>query len=132
MGDGIGLLWDAERTTQHCPYSAQFTYGSAPANFEVAFPRSGSPVSFLNSEIEYWVVVGRGQGGPEDYSLKDSKLSSGRPQWLSGMCWGDLKVPERTNPAWVRVDCKTNRPLEMTSRGMARLNLYREKKIVFY
>jgi hypothetical protein len=50
----------------------------------------------------------------------------------SNVCWGDLNVPKRHVPAYVRVDCKTREALPMSSRAQRRLEAYRENRIPFY
>jgi hypothetical protein len=69
-------------------------------------------------------------GGPQYVSLRGGSLAEYKPN--PEVCWGDIKVPERTEPATVRVDCKTQKPLPMSERAKERLKAYREKRIVFY
>jgi hypothetical protein len=69
-------------------------------------------------------------GGPQYLSLRGDVISEYKPN--PNECWGELKVPERQNPAYVRVDCKTRQPLPMSDRAKERLEDYRENRIPFY
>ena len=63
-------------------------------------------------------------------SLRGDVISEFKPN--PNECWGELKVPERQNSAYVRVDCTTRQPLPMSDRAAERLREYRENRIPSY
>jgi hypothetical protein len=129
--DDIGLIWAIDHKPNQFPFDAQFNYGDVPNSFVQTFPAGnlGAP-SQLDPTVNYKLVVGRCMGGPEYFTLHDRTVSEYKPS--PNVCWGELTVPERETPAWVRVDCKTRHPLPMSDRAKDRLEAYREKKISYY
>jgi hypothetical protein len=130
-GDDIGLIWRLDHADKrHFPVSVDFRYGEVPTGFEQGFPASTAPPAALNPAITYKMVVERCMGGAQSFSLRGHALTDYKPN--SNVCWGELKVPERPVPAWVRTDCKTKQPIPMSQRAKQRLEEYRQNRIPFY
>lgn len=126
-GDDIGLMWGINYSPGYFPFKTRFKYGEPPPEF--AQRSTGTPAA-LDPNVTYKLVVGRCMGGAQYFALRGNTLSEYKP--TSDVCWGDLKVPEREQPALVRVDCTTKKPLPMSPRAQARLQAYRRKRIVWY
>ena len=130
FGDEIGLLWSINHVARF-PFEANFKYGEVPPGFaQKGTPSGTSPPPPLDPDVAYKLVLGRCMGGPQYLSLRDDNITEYKPN--PNVCWGELKVPERQNPAYVRVDCKTREPLPMSNRAAERLREYRENRIPFY
>ncbi len=127
-GDDIGEIWSI--TTDRFPFEAKFKYGAPPSGFKQVAPEITNAPPPLVPNVTYKLVVGRCMGGPQYLSLRGDVISEYKPN--ANECWGELKVPERQNPAYVRVDCKTRQPLPMSDRAKERLKEYRENRIPFY
>ncbi len=127
--DEIGLLWRINHTDRF-PFEAKFKYGEAPSGFAQVSPGAGISPPPLDPNMTYKLVVGRCMGGPQYLSLRGDVISRYKPN--PNVCWGELRIPERRNPALVRVDCKTHQPLPMSNRAAERLKRYRENRIPFY
>jgi hypothetical protein len=130
LGDDIGLVWSIEAHPQHWTTGSEFSYGSAPSGFKQTTPASGASPPPLDPDVTYALEVGRCMGGPEYYSLHG--LSLAKSQSDPTVCWGDLKVAERRQPARVRVDCTTHQPFPMSERARERLKAYQQGKVVWY
>lgn len=129
--DNIGLVWEIEpSTTHHFPVNVQFAYGEVPFGFVQRFPASSVLPSRLDPTVVYKVVIERCMGGPQTFSLR--RLAMTEYKANPNVCWGELKVSERQNPAWVRVDCRTKQPLPMSERAIQRLEEYRQSRIPYY
>jgi hypothetical protein len=130
-GDNIGSVWEIEHsTTHHFPVNVDFTYGDVPSYFVQRFPSPSVLPSRLDSTVTYKVVIERCMGGPQTFSLRGFALTEYKAN--PNVCWGALKVSERQNPAWVRVDCQTKQTLPMSERAKQRLEEYRKSQIPFY
>lgn len=86
----------------------------------------------LDPNVTYTVVVQPAMGMPEYFTLRDRSLTKAEDEYVTSVCWGPLSVPGRSDPAYVRVDCETKKPLGMSERGQARLKAYQEKRLVYY
>lgn len=128
-GDDIGKLWSIKHTVRF-PFEVKFKYGDVPSGFEQVTPGAIKAPQPLDPSVTYKLVVGRCTGGPQYLSLRGDVISDYKPS--PNECWGELNVPERQNPAYVRVDCKTRQPLPMSDRAKERLKEYRENRIPFY
>lgn len=128
FGDDIGLLWSIDNTTRF-PFEAKFRYGEVPPGFKQGIP-AGNPAPPLDPKTKYKVVADRCMGGPQNFSLQSGRIAEYKPN--ADVCFGDFKVPERQQPAWVRVDCNTHQPLPMSERAKRRLEQYRNNQIPFY
>jgi hypothetical protein len=133
-GDDIGKLWSIKlRSINHTarfPLEVKFKYGDVPVGFEQVSPGIIKVPQPLDPSATYKLVVGRCMGGPQYLSLRGHLISEYKPD--PNECWGELKVPERRDPAYVRVDCKTRQPLPMSDRAKERLKEYRENRIPVY
>ena len=130
-GDNIGLVWEIEHsTTHHFPVNVEFTYGEVPSDLVQRFPVPGVLPSHLDPTVTYKVVIERCMGGPQTFSLRGLALTEYKAN--PNVCWGELKVSERQNPAWVRADCQTKQPLPMSEKAKQRLEEYRQSRIPFY
>jgi hypothetical protein len=130
-GDDIGLVWSIDHaTTRHFPVNAEFTYGKVPPEFVQRIPAGNVLPPPLDPAVTYKVVMERCMGGPQNFSLRGLALAEYKAN--PDVCWGELKIAERQNPAWVRVDCKTHEPLSMSQRAKQRLQAYRENRIPSY
>lgn len=127
-GDDIGKLWRI--TADKFPFATEFKYGNPPSGFKQVTPGITNTPMPLDPSVTYKLVLGRCMGGEQYLSLRGDVLSEYKPD--PNVCWGELKVPERQNPAYVRVDCKTRQPLPMSDRAKERLKDYRENRIPFY
>jgi hypothetical protein len=128
-GDDIGKLWSINHKVRF-PFEVEFKYGDVPSGFEQVTPGIIKAPPPLDPNVTYKLVVGRCMGGPQNLSLRGDVISEYKSN--PNECWGELKVPERQNPAYVRVDCKTRQPLPMSDRAAERLKEYRENRIPFY
>jgi len=128
-GDNIGLIWSVDHTLRF-PFEAQFHYGEIPSGFQQTTPAFNVTPPPLDPNVTYKLVLNRCMGGPQYLSLRGDFISEYTPN--SNACWGELKIPERQNSAFVRVDCKTRQPLPMSKRAAERLKEYREGRIPFY
>jgi hypothetical protein len=128
--DNIGLIWSFNHGFRYFPITAEFTYGVVPSGFVQTTPANNISPPPLDPALTYKLVVGRCMGGPQYLSLQGLELAQYKPN--PDACWGELKVPERKKPAYVRVDCKTGEPLPMSERAEQRLKAYRENRIPFY
>lgn len=128
--DEIGLVWSIENNPHHFPITAVFAYGEVPSGFTQTFPANNGKPSALDPTLNYKLVIHRCMGGPQFMSLHGAQLRKCKAS--PNVCWGELKVPERKNSAWVRVDCKTRQPLPMSERAVQRLEAYRKNQIPFY
>jgi hypothetical protein len=130
-GDNLGLVWSVgQAATHHFPVSVEFTYGEVPADFVQRFPAPSVLPSRLDPTVAYKVVIERCMGGPQTLSLRGLALTE--YQANPNVCWGDLKIGERQNSAWVRVDCQSKQPLPMSERAKQSLEEYRKGRIPFY
>jgi hypothetical protein len=129
-GDDIGLIWSIDHTPGNFPFEAKFKYGELPYSFVQKTPAGRLFPAALDPNVNYKLVVGHCMGGPQYLSLHGDAITEYKPN--SNACWGQLKVSERQNPAYVRVDCKTRQPLPMSSRAAERLKACRENRIPFY
>jgi hypothetical protein len=130
QGDHIGLVWKFGNNPGHFPEAQRFAYGQVPSGFFQTTPAANLPPPPLDPALTYTLVVNRCMGGPQYLSLRGLALTPYKPN--PDVCWGELKVPERQNPAWVRVDCKTHQPLPMSDRAKQRLEAYRENRVTFF
>jgi len=129
--DDIGLVWSIDHaTTRHFPLDTEFAYGTVPPDFVQRFPANNAVPSPLDPTVTYKVVIERCMGGDQTFSLRALALTQYKAN--SHVCSGELKVAERENPAWVRVDCRTWQPIPMSQRANKRLQDYRENRIPFY
>ncbi|HET9741380.1 MAG TPA: hypothetical protein VFQ00_01410 [Terriglobales bacterium] len=129
MDDEIGLLWSINHAARF-PVEVEFKYGGVPSGFVQIVPAGRTTAAPLHLNTTYKLVLDRCMGGPQTVSLHDGTISEYRPS--PAACWGQLRVPERQKPAYVRVDCKTHEPLPMSKRGAERLKAYRENRIATY
>lgn len=128
--DNVGLVWSIDHSPRNFPIAERFAYGEVPSGFFQTTPAANMAPPPLDPALTYTLVVGRCMGGPQYLSLQGLVLSQYKPN--PDVCWGELKVPERQNPAWVRVDCKTRQPIPMSERAKERLKAYRENRVTFY
>lgn len=128
--DDLGLVWSIENSPHHFPTTAELAYGDVPSGFTQTFPANNGKPSALDPTLSYKLVIGRCMGGPQYMSLRGMQL--GQYKANPGVCWGELKVPERKNTAWVRVDCNSHQPLPMSERALRRLEAYRKNQISLY
>jgi hypothetical protein len=128
--DDIGLVWSIDNSPHHFPIAAEFAYGAVPSGFVQTFPAKNLPPSPFDPTVTYKLVVGCCMGGPQYLSLRGVQLAEYKPN--PNVCWGELKVPERTNSAWVRADWRTHQPLPMSERAKQRLEAYRQNRVLFY
>lgn len=130
-GDDIDLIWSINHVVRF-PFEAKFKYGEVPSGFAQVTPSDNIFPQPLNPNEIYKLVLGRCMGGPQYLSLRGTIIAEYKPIPNPNVCWGDLKVPERQDPAYVRVDCKTRQPLPMSKRAAERLKAYRENRIPYY
>lgn len=129
VSDDIGLLWSVNHTVRF-PVETKFKYGEIPSGFTQVVPGGRTSPTPLDPSVTYKLAVGRCMGGPQTLSLHGDTVSDYQPN--TNACWGELRVPERQNPAYVRVDCKTHQPLTMSKRAAERFKAYRENRIPSY
>ena len=110
----------------------RFAYGTSPHGYSQKAPLLGEAASPLDPNVNYTVVVQPAMGMPEYFTLHHGSLTKAEDEYAASVCWGPLNVPERRDPAYVRVDCQTKKPLPMSERGQARLKAYQEKRVVSY
>lgn len=127
--DDIDLLWSISHKMRF-PFEAKFKYGEVPSGFAQVTPPDGTSPPPLKVNVTYELVLRRCMGGPQYLSLNGDSISEYKSD--PNVCWGELKLPERQNPAYVRVDCKTRQPLAMSKRAAERLKAYRDNRIPFY
>jgi hypothetical protein len=128
VGDDIGKLWSI--TADKFPFEVKFKYGDLPSGFKQVTPGITNTPPPLDPSVNYKLVLGRCMGGAQYLSLRGDVISDYTPD--PNVCWGELRVPERQDPAHVRVDCETRQPLPMSDRAKERLKEYSENRIPSY
>jgi hypothetical protein len=133
LEDDIGLVWSLEWQRQDVfpPTRSRFAYGILPAGYSQRTPPIGAAPA-LNPEVTYTVVVDPAMGSPEYFTLRDGSLTKAENEFSTSVCWAYLPVPGRKDPAYLRVDCETKKPLAMSERGQARLKAYQENRLSHY
>jgi hypothetical protein len=129
FGDDVGLIWAIQYNSGPHPVEANFSYGDVPTGFVQRIP-SGKPTTPLDPNVNYKLAVDRCMGGPQEFTLRGSAITEYKSN--PNVCWGNLKVPERSSTVWVRADCNTHQPLPMSDRARERLKAYQENRIPFY
>jgi hypothetical protein len=133
LDDEIGLVWSfGWRPRSFPPMQVRFAYGTLPPGYSQETPSVDAVPPKLNPESTYMVVVIPGMGIPEYFMLHDGSLTKSNNEFGDEVCWGQLNVPGRNNPASVRVDCGTHQFLPMSPRAQDRLKAYRENRIFVY
>jgi hypothetical protein len=133
LEDDIGLVWSLEwqRRDVFPPMRSRFAYGILPPGYSQKTPSNGVAPA-LNPHVTYTVVVEPAMGSPEYFTLRDGSLTKAEDGFSASVCWAFLPVPGRKNPAYLRVDCETRKPLAMSERGQARLKAYQENRLSYY
>jgi hypothetical protein len=133
LEDDIGLVWSLEwqRRDVFPPMRSRFAYGILPAGYSQKTPPIGVAPA-LNPDVTYTVVVDPAMGSPEYFTLRDGSLTKAQDEFSTSVCWAFLPVPGRKDPAYLRVDCETKKPLGMSERGQARLKAYQENRLSSY
>ena len=133
LDDEIGLMWSIGwRQRRFPPMQVQFAYGALPPGYTQETPPLHTVPPALSPESTYTIVVSPGMGMPEYFTLHGDSLTKSNNEFGEDVCWGQLNVSGRNNPASVRVDCGTHQFLPMSPRAEDRLKAYREKRILFY
>ena len=132
-GDDIGLIWsfDWPRPQRFPPMWVRFAYGTLPAGYIQTGPTTGS-IPALNPNVTYTVVVGPAMGMPDYFTLRGNSLTKAEDEYAIPVCWAPLAVSGRSDPAYVREDCRTKKVLAMSERGQTRLKAYQEKRLPYY
>lgn len=132
QSDEVGLLWSLNWPggSGAFPMLSEFAYGRVPSGFNQTSPGNNASPPPLDPALNYTLEVDRCMGGPQYFLLRGFSVTDSRSS--EGICWGELELPERADPARVRVDCHTRQPLPMSERAKERLRAYREKRIVYY
>ncbi len=129
LGDDIDVIWSFQWPKQNAfpPTRTRFTYGTLPTGYTQKEPPI-DPAPTLNPDTTYTVVVEPAMGEPENFTLRGKSLTKADGEFAASVCWGTLNVPGR-NPASVRRNCETKKPLAMSERAEARLKNYQKIRL---